>query len=157
MSDNKINIYKPLCVVLAATTIFSFKGNLDNTKEVSTLKSDISELSEDYRSLEAQYDTLVDQQISSESEVVASEQSGSAQSSQYAHNVTPIYPDVTTQNTILPGTVYVWRISGSTEVYHTSRDCYHIRDKADSDVLTITIDEAEQEGLRKCSHCKPLY
>ena len=68
--------------------------------------------------------------------------------------LTPIYPDGQ-EHTGLSGSVYVWRVSGSTDVYHTSTQCYHIKGK--KNLLKITLDEAEEQGLRLCGDCIPLY
>ena len=144
MDDKKINIYKPLCVVLAGATAFSLKGNYDNTKQISSLKADVSSLSEDYSELETEYDSLLEE---AEAETVYAAPSSSS------YNYNSVHEDATDSTHI----AYVYRVMGDTEVYHTDRNCYHIRDKADSALIAFPLDEAKESGLRKCSHCKPLY
>ena len=138
MSDNKPNIYKPLCAVLAATTVFSAKGNFDNSREITSLKTDLSQLSDNYASLENDYEILTEQQAEVDSQEYYSN-----------HTYTPA------EGTQI-GDIYVWRVTGETEVYHTSRECHYIKDKPSSGVLRITYDEAQDEKLRLCSSCTPI-
>lgn len=145
MSDNKPNIYKPLCAVLAATTVFAAKGNFDNSREISSLKTDLSQLSDSYASLETDYEVLSEQQ---------SEVSLQVDTPNYYSNHTYTPADEDFYGPI--GDIYVWRVTGGTEVYHTNRNCHYIKNKSSSDVLKISYNEAQNEGLRLCSDCVPI-